>query len=84
MGKRETFMEKNQQLPDLDDFGDRFESTNMGDLYIHVPDRPEIEQTLKSIGFKIEVVVPRSVIANESARVREFSDDCVFWVVRKP
>ena len=82
--KEKILWRKNQQLPDLDDFGDRFESTNMGDLYIHVPERSEIEQALKRIGFKIEVVVPRSVNANESARVREFSDDCVFWVVRKP
>lgn len=82
--KEKALWKKNKQNLALDDFGDRFEATDMGDLYIHVPDRNEIEKVVKSIGFKIEALVPRSVIANESPEVREFSDECVFWVLRKP
>ena len=81
--KEKLVWRKNKQDPELDDFGDRFEATNMGDLYIHVPEREEIEALVKTIGYKIEVVVPRSVLSNESAAVREFSDECVFWVLRK-
>ena len=82
--KEKALWKRNKQNIFLDDFGDRFESTVMGDLFIHVPERNEIEQLVKEIGFKIEAVVPRSAIANESAEVREFSDECVFWVLRKP
>jgi len=73
-----------KQQPELDDFGDRFERTDMGDLYIHVPAIAEMEAVLKSVGFRIEVSVPRSTLANESPEVREFSDECRFWVVQKP
>lgn len=71
------------QKESLDDFGDRFESTDMGDLYIHVPEQATLESIVQDIGFKVEIVVPRSIIANENAIVREFSDDCVFWILRK-
>ncbi len=81
--KEKLLWRKNKQKAELDDFGDRFESTDMGDLYIHVPDRQEIETLVKSIGYNIEVVVPRSILSNENAAVREFSDECVFWVLRK-
>ncbi len=73
-----------RQKPELDDFGDRFESTDMGDLYIHVPAIREMEAVLKAVGYRIEASVPRSSIANESPEVRAFSDDCRFWVVQKP
>ncbi len=73
-----------KQLSALDDFGDRFESTPLGDLYIHVPTNDAIRQTLKAVGFRIEVDALRSAIANESPDVREFSDDTRFWVVQKP
>jgi ubiquinone/menaquinone biosynthesis C-methylase UbiE len=73
-----------KQLADLDDFGDRFEPTPLGDLYIHVPTNDAIRQTLKAVGFRIEADVLRSTLANESPEVREFSDDTRFWVVQKP
>jgi len=73
-----------KQKKELDDFGDRFESTPLGDLFIHVPSIEEIRQDLKARGFKIEADFRRSQIANESSAVREFSDDCRFWIVRKP
>jgi ubiquinone/menaquinone biosynthesis C-methylase UbiE len=73
-----------KQAEELDDFGDRFESTPLGDLYIHVPTNESIKQVLQAVGFRIEVEVMRSLLANESVTVREFSDDTRFWVVQKP
>ena len=67
----------------MDDFGDRFESTDMGDVYIHVPDQASMEALVQDVGFQVEIVVPRSIIANEDPNVREFSDDCAFWILRK-
>ena len=81
--KEEALWAKGEQSELLDDFGDRFVSTDIGDFYIHVPDQASMEKLVQDVGFKIEVVVPRSIIANEAADVREFSDDCAFWVLRK-
>ncbi|MGB0370878.1 MAG: class I SAM-dependent methyltransferase [Opitutales bacterium] len=75
---------KGQQNPELEDFGDRYEETDMGMLFIHVPTTQEIRDMAKAAGFRVEADVMRSVVANESQRVREFSDDCRFWVLQKP
>lgn len=72
-----------KQPSELDDFGDRFETGDLGPMYIHVPETKEIEAMVRSVGFSLELTVPRSVIANERAEVREFSDECVFWILRK-
>lgn len=74
---------KGEQRELLDDFGDRYEATDMGDVFIHVPEQESMEALVKDIGFQVEIVVPRSIIANEDANVREFSDDCAFWILRK-
>ena len=81
--EQEALWAKGEQKEFLDDFGDRFESTDMGDVYIHVPEQASMEALVQEVGFKVEVVVPRSIIANEAANVREFSDDCAFWILRK-
>lgn len=72
------------QKPELDEFGDRYEDTPLGMLYIHVPTAPEIRKDLKAVGFKIEMDALRSNLANEPWDVRAFSDECRFWVVRRP
>jgi SAM-dependent methyltransferase len=72
------------QDPDLLDFGDRIGGTPWGDLYIHVPEPNLIRADLKEAGFRIEVDVLRSKIADEPPGVREFSDECRFWVVQRP
>ncbi len=75
---------KGKQIPALLEFGDRFEETDMGKLYIHVPTREDVLADLRRVGFKLEVDVLRSQLANEPLRVREFSDECRFWIARKP
>ena len=72
------------QDEDLLEFGDRFEETPKGKLYIHVPEISEIRKALKQIGFVVEQDVLRSKIATESKLVNEYSDECRFWVARKP
>lgn len=66
------------------EFGDRFEETPKGKLYIHVPEISEIRKALKQIGFVVEQDVLRSKISTESKLVNEYSDECRFWVARKP
>jgi len=76
--------EESEQKPELDDFGDRTEETHHGAHFMHVPSVSEMEAALHRVGFRIEVSVMRSELAQESASVQEFSDDCRFWVVQKP
>ena len=66
------------------EYGDRYEPTKLGNLFIHVPAKNDVVKDLKSIGFKLEADVLRSQVAIESEPVREFSDECRFWVARKP
>lgn len=73
-----------KQQPELLEYGDKYESTPLGHLYIHVPRRNHIREDLKAAGFRIEVDVLRSQVANEKPEVREFSDECRFWVAQKP
>lgn len=66
------------------EFGDRFEPTELGQLFIHVPDREEILQDLADTGWTWVEDRLRHEIANESAEVRQFSDECRFWVAKRP
>lgn len=75
---------KEKQIPELLEYGDRFESTDMGKLYIHVPTKADVMSDLREAGFKVEVDALRSQLANEGDLVRKFSDECRFWVAGKP
>ncbi len=72
------------QDPDLTEFGDRYLSSELGKSFMHVPDKSEIVDDLINAGFKIEAHAWRSEIANEPQNIREFSDDCRFWIAKKP
>ncbi|MGA1205120.1 MAG: class I SAM-dependent methyltransferase [Opitutales bacterium] len=76
--------EKEKQKPELLEFGDRWEKTEYGMLFIHVPECSEIREDLKATGWKAEWDSLRSSIARETPETLQFSDDCRFWVVRKP
>ena len=74
---------KNRQDPRLLEFGDRFEDTELGPSYVHVPTKGEMIAAIKKAGFRLEVDFLRSSVAQETLSVREFSDECRFWVVQK-
>ncbi|MFT4902232.1 MAG: ubiquinone/menaquinone biosynthesis C-methylase UbiE [Lentimonas sp.] len=76
--------EQGVQQAELDDFGDRCEATHHGAHFMHVPTREEMEAMLLGVGFELEASVMRSELGPEPAEVEVFSDDCRFWVVRKP
>lgn len=73
-----------EQKSELDDFGDRSEATHHGAHFMHVPTQAELEAALAEVGFQLEASVMRSDLGAEPAEVEAFSDDCRFWVVRKP
>ena len=53
-------------------------------LYIHVTEVDELRAELKQVGFAVEGDFLRSKIANESERTKKYSDECRFWICRKP
>ena len=90
-GRKEAFWEaeaarwaKGEQSTGLHEYGDRLEEREDGVHFMHVPTVAEMEAVLSRVGFRIEAHLMRSELANESAAVREFSDDCRFWVVQRP
>lgn len=72
-----------QHGAELDEFGDRAENTDLGQHFMHVPSVEEMIGLLERVGFRIEAHAMRSELANEPQEVRDFSDDCRFWVVQK-
>lgn len=69
--------------PALVDFGDRLIDNPEGRIFIHVPDRAEVLADLAASGWTHVEDHPRSRIANEPPEVREFADECRFWIVRR-
>ena len=75
---------RDKQNAALIDFGDRYDDTDLGRLYIHVPTPEEMREELKLTGWKCEWDALRSAIAHEGPDMKQFSDECRFWVARKP
>ena len=73
-----------KQDPGLQEFGDRFEETPKGKLFIHVPDVSELRSDLQTEGFVVERDVLRSKLAEEEPLTLKYSDECRFWICRKP
>jgi SAM-dependent methyltransferase len=71
------------QDPRLGEFGDRIGEDESGPVFIHIPDRAEILGDLAACGWEPVFDAMRGEIAAESAGVREFADDCRFWVARR-
>ncbi len=69
----------------LIDFGDRlFTSAEGQDGFIHIPTQAELLAELQAVGFIVEGCPLRAELALENDSVREFSDECRFWIVRRP
>jgi SAM-dependent methyltransferase len=74
---------RGQQDPRLVEFGDRYFEDETGRTFMHLPDRREILDDLAATGWRHEFDALRSEIARESRAVRDFSDECRFWVAKK-
>ena len=71
------------QNPRLVEFGDRYFAHEHGSTFMHLPDRAEVLEDLVATGWQFEHTAMRDDLANERLAVREFSDNCRFWVARK-
>jgi len=75
--------ESSNQEVYLDDFGDKFYQDERGFVFMHSPIEEEVISLLKKSAFSLLYTKFRSSIALENDYVREFSDDCRFWVFEK-
>ena len=71
------------QNPRLQEFGDRYFTDETGNTFMHLPDRREILEDLAATGWTHVHDTTRNELASETPKVRNFSDNCRFWVARK-
>ena len=74
---------RGEQDPRLVDYGDRYFEDEYGRTFMHVPDRREILQDLEATGWKPAFDALRKEVAREPRAVRDFSDECRFWVAHR-
>ncbi len=76
--------------PDLDrnpyllEKGDRHFQTSHGTTFMHVPTRREVCEDLDATGWTLVENRMRIEISRERKEVLDFSEDCRFWVAKKP
>ncbi len=74
---------KDEQNPRLVEFGDRYFTDETGNTFMHLPDRKEVLEDLAATGWTYVESATRNELASETPKVRNFSDNCTFWVARK-
>lgn len=72
-----------RQDPALVEFGDRYFEDDLGRTFMHLPVREEILEDLKATGWVHTWDAMRRTISKESRAVRDFSDECRFWVAKR-
>ncbi len=81
--KEATLWAKGEQNPRLLEFGDRYFTDETGNTFMHLPDRPEVLDDMAATGWAHVHDTTRNELASETPKVRNFSDNCRFWVARK-
>lgn len=74
---------RGEQDPRLLEFGDRYFSDETGNTFMHLPTRAEILEDMAATGWTHAHDATRNELASETPKVRNFSDNCRFWVARK-
>jgi SAM-dependent methyltransferase len=72
-----------KQDPRLREFGDRRFEDYCGDTFMHLPNRAEILADLAATGWTHTEDHLRRDLAKEPRPVRDFSDECRFWVASR-
>ena len=74
---------RGDQNPRLLEFGDRYFTDETGNTFMHLPDRKEVFEDLAATGWLHVNDRTRNELASETPKVRNFSDNCRFWVAKK-
>jgi SAM-dependent methyltransferase len=72
------------QDPRLHEYGDRYFEHEHGRTFMHLPSRDEMLGELVATGWIHEFDAMRNDLVRESRAVKDFSDNCRFWLVRTP
>jgi ubiquinone/menaquinone biosynthesis C-methylase UbiE len=75
---------RGEQNPRLLEFGDRYFTDDNGNTFMHLPDRKEVLEDMAATGWAHLRDATRDELASETPKVRNFSDNCRFWVGEKP
>jgi len=81
--KEEALWARGEQNPRLVEFGDRYFSDDTGNTFMHLPDRREVREDMAATGWTHVHDATRNELASETPKVRNFSDNCRFWVAAK-
>lgn len=71
---------RGEQPPEWEEFGDNFFRAPEGEIFMHLPNRAEVLEDLAATGWNHDSDVTRADVAREPPEVRNFSDECRFWV----
>jgi SAM-dependent methyltransferase len=74
---------RGEQNPRLLEFGDRYFTDENGNTFMHLPTRTEVLEDMAATGWTHVYDATRNELASETPKVRNFSDNCRFWVARK-
>jgi len=74
---------RGEQDPRLVEFGDRYFEDEAGRTFMHLPDCTEVLADLAATGWNHAFDAMRADIVREARPVREFSDECRFWVAHR-
>jgi SAM-dependent methyltransferase len=74
---------RGEQNPRLLEFGDRYFTDDNGNTFMHLPDRREVFEDMAATSWVHVHDQTRDELASETPKVRNFSDNCRFWVARK-
>jgi SAM-dependent methyltransferase len=72
------------QDPRLHEYGDRYFEHEHGRTFMHLPSRDEMLAEIAATGWIYEYDAMRNDLVRESRAVKDFSDNCRFWLVRRP
>jgi len=81
--KEATLWAAGEQNPRLLEFGDRYFSDDTGNTFMHLPVRSEVLEDMVATGWTHVFDSTRNELASETPKVRNFSDNCRFWVAKK-
>ena len=74
---------RGEQNPRLVEFGDRYFTDENGNTFMHLPDRKEVLEDMAATGWTHVYDATRNELASETPKVRNFSDNCRFWVAKR-
>ena len=75
--------ENNKQDPRLFELGDRLTLEFWTEFFIHIANQSEVKNLIQQANFTLIETIMRRDISEENEKVKNFSAECRFWIVKK-